>query len=397
MTELMSFQAGHLLCGLNFQLLPQELVLGLLAGAIYALIALGYTMVYGILKLINFAHGEVFMLGAYGALFASWALGFKHPGPNQFGTVGTLLIMLLAATATSAIAGLIIERLAYRPLRNSPRIAALITAIGMSLLLQYGGQLFLPNSPPPNINAQVNPFASKNATIYLKKAGASDYANVQAKQNEADVAKKAFDDEMAAKHEDRYNLTPAGTALKEASQAADEAYGTARRDAEQKEVSITIPVGQIIMLVTTLIMMVGLTFLVMFTKVGRAMRAVSHDFESASLMGINVNRIITFTFFVGSALAGAAAMMSATFLSGVPISTFFGATFGVKAFVAAVLGGIGNVPGAVLGGILMGIAEYMVVWVGYPDWRDAVAFLILIVVLLFRPGGLLGSSKVEKV
>jgi branched-chain amino acid transport system permease protein len=139
-----------------------------------------------------------------------------------------------------------------------------------------------------------------------------------------------------------------------------------------------------------------LTYLVMFTKSGRAMRAVSHDFDSAALMGVNVNNTITFTFVLGSALAGAGAMMQAT-LKGTPLTTFFGFQPGVKAFVAAVLGGIGNIPGAVLGGILMGIAEDLVIWLGYSNYANAIAFVILIIVLMFRPGGLLGSSKVEKV
>ena len=150
------------------------------------------------------------------------------------------------------------------------------------------------------------------------------------------------------------------------------------------------------MLGIVILLMIGLTYLVMYTQAGRAMRAVSHDFDSASLMGINVNSIITFTFIIGSSLAGAGAMMIATF-QGTPLTTFYGLLPGVKAFVAAVLGGIGNIPGAVLGGILMGVAETLVVWAGYSDYKDAIAFVILIVVLLFKPGGLLGSAKVEKV
>ncbi|MFW5697683.1 MAG: branched-chain amino acid ABC transporter permease [Fimbriimonadaceae bacterium] len=139
-----------------------------------------------------------------------------------------------------------------------------------------------------------------------------------------------------------------------------------------------------------------LRHLVLFTKMGRAMRAVSHDHEAASLMGINVNKVVSFTFIVGSALAGAGAMMSATFL-GTALTPFYGLFPGVKAFIAAVLGGIGNIPGAALGGLIMGVAETLVVWTGYSNLRDAIAFVILIAVLLFRPGGILGSSKVEKV
>jgi branched-chain amino acid transport system permease protein len=151
------------------------------------------------------------------------------------------------------------------------------------------------------------------------------------------------------------------------------------------------------MFLTTIVLMAIMTYLVMFTRPGRAMRAASHDFDSASLMGVNVNTVVMFTFLLGSALAGAGAMMNATFLSGIKVDTFFGLLPGVKAFVAAVLGGIGNIPGAVLGGLLMGVAENLVVWAGYDAYRDALAFVVLIVVLLFRPGGLLGSAKVEKV
>ena len=150
------------------------------------------------------------------------------------------------------------------------------------------------------------------------------------------------------------------------------------------------------MFVAVLLLMAGLTYLVLYTPSGRAMRAVSHDFDSASLMGIDVNRIVTFTFILGSSLAGAGAMMTATFL-GTPLTTFYGLLPGVKAFVAAVLGGIGNIPGAVVGGLLMGLAENIVVWAGYSDYKDSIAFVILIAVLMFRPGGILGSSKVEKV
>ena len=151
------------------------------------------------------------------------------------------------------------------------------------------------------------------------------------------------------------------------------------------------------MLGATLVIMAALWFLVKHTRKGRAMRAVSHDFSASSLMGINVDSIVTFTFILGSVLAGAGAMMYATFIPGTKIDTFFGMAPGLKAFTAAVLGGIGNIPGAVLGGLLMGIAENLVVWAGYDNYRDAIAFVILIVVLLFRPGGILGSAKVEKV
>lgn len=342
----------HSVGGLNldFSTLPQQLVNGLVVGAIYALIALGYTMVYGVLRLINFAHGEVFMLGAYTALLSSWVMGFtpdaiskafKADQPLTSSPLN-LVIMLLVAMAVCAIIGAIIEFFAYRPMRNQSRIAALITAIGVSLFLQYAGQLFLPANPPPSISQEVNPY-QKVVSFVLSPA----------------------------------QMNAAGDVIK-------------------PQMDITVTVGKIVMLVTVVILMLALTYLVRYTKAGRAMRAASHDFDSASLMGINVNRVVTFTFMLGSALAGAGAMMLATF-EGTAMHPFFGLQPGVKAFVAAVLGGIGNIPGAVLGGLLMGLAETLVTWIGFSQYKDAVAFVILILILLGRPGGLLGSNKVEKV
>ncbi|MEZ5162572.1 MAG: branched-chain amino acid ABC transporter permease [Fimbriimonadaceae bacterium] len=191
-------------------------------------------------------------------------------------------------------------------------------------------------------------------------------------------------------------LSPMPRKLGTQAQEAQNKVSALEGEIAQKSVGVTITVGKLIMLVTVIVLMLILRFLVMATPAGRAMRAVSHDFESASLMGINVNKVITFTFMLGSALAGAGAMMLVTF-EGTAIHPFFGLQLGVKAFVAAVLGGIGNIPGAVLGGFLMGFAETLVVWAGYSNYKDAVAFVILIVVLLLKPGGILGSSKVEKV
>ena len=384
------------MAGLELSTLPQQLVNGILLGSIYALIALGYTMVYGVLKLINFAHGEVFMIGAYAALFASWGLGYTPNNAMSGSNPINLLIMLLASMTLCGLLGVLIERFAYRPMRNQPRIASLITAIGVSLLLQYGGQLFLPSSPAPNIDAKVNPYQD-NITIPLRPVDGT--LVTAAKQLEAKQleTKAAFDAYLTRTKESPFQLSVAGQPLKKAAQDAERDLRTAEGKAEASGLSIRLPKGQMIMLVTTVVLMALLNFLVMHTKPGRAMRAASHDFDAASLMGINVNSTITFTFLIGSALAGAGAMMNATFLSGTKIDTFFGMLPGVKAFVAAVLGGIGNIPGAVLGGILMGLAESLVVWAGYDSYRDAIAFIVLIIVLLFKPGGLLGSNKVEKV
>ena len=448
--------SDHLaLAAISFQTLPEQLVNGLLLGSIYALIALGYTMVYGVLKLINFAHGEVYMLGAYVALFASYLLGYgpgaaigsdpkpiiaaatvvsvgivllvigaamvvagiKKPElPTAVKAVGGLLgvlgalfflvgqfqpkalnlvFMLLSSMIICSIVGVLIERFAYRPMRTHSRIASLITAIGVSLLLQYGGALFLPNSPPPSISEKVNPYR-ESVTMHIVPGPPQLEQTLKATEGPYLATKKAFEDYTARTHESEFSLSPAGDKLHDAAQQAASAYNDAKRKADTAGVSVTVQSNRILMLGIVILLMAGLTYLVMYTQAGRAMRAVSHDFDSASLMGINVNSIITFTFVIGSSLAGAGAMMIATF-QGTPLTTFYGLLPGVKAFVAAVLGGIGNIPGAVLGGILMGVAETLVVWAGYSDYKDAIAFVILIVVLLFKPGGLLGSAKVEKV
>lgn len=310
---------------LNWGLLDQQLINGIQLGAIYALIALGYTMVYGVLQLINFAHGEVYMVGAYVAYYTAEQWLDK----NSMSPWLLLGIMLFGAMVVCAILGVTIERLAYRPLRNAPRISVLITAIGVSLLLQQGGLLIFRTSPQPSISEQVNPFGTSNFT----------------------------------------NLPLLG--------------------------DLTLSWGQVAMFGVSIVLMLLLWWFVSGTKTGRGIRAVSHDFSTASLMGINVDRMIAITFIIGSALAGAGGMMNATAL-GTPLDTFYGLVPGVKAFVAAVLGGIGNIPGAVAGGFLMGIAEAVVIWLGYSNYKDAVAFVILIAVLLLRPSGLLGSVGPEK-
>lgn len=377
---------------LNLATLPQQLVGGVLLGSIYALVALGYTMVYGVLKLINFAHGEVFMFGAYASLFTSWAMGYKD-GRMPVSSPLNLIIMLVVSMVVCGIIGVLVELLAYRPMRNQPRIASLITAIGLSLLFQYGGALVLPVAPPPVIREEVNPYAGEKNVVVVNLTKVPD--PLAAKERETkqsfDAALKSWEDAKASKAEGSTI-----SALSRAKSSAERAYNSAQNDVSSSNVSIRMPTGQLIMFGTTMVLMALLTYLVMYTSVGRAMRAASHDFDSASLMGINVGRIVTITFLIGSMLAGAGAMMNATFL-GTNLSTQFGVQSGVKAFVAAVLGGIGNIPGAVLGGLLMGVSENLVAWFGFSQFKDAIAFVILIVVLLCRPGGLLGSAKVEKV
>lgn len=388
-----------LLGAVDFSLLPQQVVNGILLGSIYALIALGYTMVYGVLRLINFAHGEVFMLGAYVSLFVAWGLGFG-PGPvpaDKASSWVNLLLMLVASMGVCAAVGMLIEFFAYRPMRNQPRIASLITAIGVSLLLQYAGALFLPNSPPVPIREEVNPYRTNVLDIPLKPKNGGLLAEAKQAQSSLEELEAAVKSRVAAEGKtSEFDLSPEGKKLRDDRNAARTQATVTQSKYDQSGLSLRIPYGQLIMFLTSIGLMLILRHVVMNTAPGRAMRAVSLDYDSASLMGVNVGRIITLTFAIGSALAGAGAMMNATFLS-TPLTTFFGMQPGVKAFVAAVLGGIGNIPGAVLGGLLMGIAETLVVWIGYGDYKDAIAFVILILVLLFRPGGLLGSAKVEKV
>jgi branched-chain amino acid transport system permease protein len=295
----------------------QQLVNGVTWGSVYALIALGYTMVYGILRLINFAHGDVYMLGAFFAFYAARILGAaSEPNP------GKALLVLLAAMIGCGLVGFVIERFAYKPVRRSPRLAALITAIGVSLLLENAGLLLFGASP--KFFPQVIP--SRNFEI----GG-----------------------------------------------------------------GVTISNQQLLILGVSLALMIGLRAIVLYTRVGKAMRAVSHNHTAAALMGISVNRIISFTFVLGSMLAAAAGVLVA--LQNPKIDPLMGIMPGLKAFVAAVLGGIGNIPGAVVGGLVMGITEVLVVGYVSPSYRDAIAFVLLIVILLVRPAGLLGKSTAEKV
>ncbi len=317
----------------------QQLINGVSLGAIYSLIALGYTMVYGVLKLINFAHGDVYMVGAFMGYYianglgarGAQALGQSAEGLIARGLLGggamqpslvTALVVMLLAMAICAALGVIIERFAYRPVRKYSRLTALITAIGVSLLLENGGQVVFGADPKffPEL------FKKRNIELF---GGAS--------INSADI----------------------------------------------------------IVLIIALVLMIGLQLVVYRTKTGRAMRAVSFNLQSAKLMGINTDRIIMFTFALGSALAAAAGVLVAIRIP--RIDPLMGILIGLKAFVAAVLGGIGNIPGAMLGGLLIGITETMVIGYLSPTYKDAVAFAILILILLFRPSGLLGSVSQEKV
>ncbi len=292
---------------------------GLSQGAVYSLIALGYTMVYGIVKLINFAHGDVYMVGAYLGYFSL----------NLFRTIdptGTWpwFAALFAAMLGCALAGVLIERIAYKPLRGAPRITALITAIGISLFLEYG-------------------------FMYLFTPQQKYYGDLPAAISDRTIP----------------------------------VIGT-----------IVIQKQHIIFFAVSLLLALGLYLMVRYTKIGKAMRAVSYDKEAAMLMGIDVNTTISATFALGSALAAAGGVLFGSFY---PIFPLLGFMPGLKAFIAAVVGGIGSLPGAMLGGLILGMAESLVTGLVSSSFRDVAAFAILIIILLVKPTGLLGKSTAEKV
>lgn len=295
----------------HLQIFLQQIINGVSLGSIYALIALGYTMVYGIIKLINFAHGDIYMVGAYVGYFAITKLGMGF------------IPALFTAMIFCAVLGIIIERLAYKPLRNATRIAALITAIGVSLFLEYGGILIV--TPQPRAFPEV--FPQTKLTFF----GGNVYMTNQ----------------------------------------------------------------QIVIFLVAFVLMVILQFIVYKTKIGKAMRAVSFDKDAALLMGINISTTISATFAIGSALAAAAGVLVGIYYTS--ISPLMGIVPGLKAFVAAVLGGIGSIPGAAVGGLLMGIIEAMVSGYWSSTLRDAVAFGILILILIIKPSGIFGSNVREKV
>lgn len=287
----------------------QQLINGLSLGSIYALIALGYTMVYGIIKLINFAHGEIYMVGAF--------VGYATINTFQLGLIPSLIISMVFC----ALLGALIERVAYKPLRKATRVAALITAIGVSFLLQ-------------------------NVMIYIVGPQVRAFPQV--------ITKKV------------YHIG-----------------------------SIQINQTQITIFLTTIILMLALQYIVKQTKMGKAMRAVSTDADAARLMGINVDNVISFTFILGSSLAGAAGVLVGMYYNS--IDPLMGVAPGLKAFIAAVLGGIGIIPGALIGGFAIGIIETLISGYGSSLIKDAVVYLILIIILIVKPTGLLGKNTKEKV
>ncbi len=298
----------------------QQLINGLALGSIYALIALGYTMVYGVLRFINFAHSDVLMLGAFAAFFLAPVVGNIFPEQSY---LGAIVIVVVAAAICAAI-GILIELLAYRPLRNRPKLTVLITAIGVSLFIEFTCQ------HNAVFGAKTRPFPK-----------------------------------LIPEH----NFQFAG---------------------------VVIGSNDIVVPVVTATLLAMLWLVVQRTKVGMAMRAVSFNPQAAALMGVNINRIISFTFGLGSALAAVAGILYAMKAPG--IEPLMGVQPGLRAFIAAVLGGIGNLPGAALGGLLLGLLETFAGGIpGISNYRDGIAFAILILILIFRPSGLLGELKTEKV
>lgn len=298
--------------------LLQQIVNGISLGSIYALIALGYTMIYGVLRFINFAHGDVFMIGAFVGFYAAPHILNAIGGST---TIACLIVMILAMLICSLL-GVTIEKAAYRPLRSRPKLTVLITAIGMSLFLEFGGQLVF--GPDPKL------FPS---------------------------------------------LIPSTTVISTS--------------------NLVIGTNSIVVIVTAILLMLLLRFIVFNTKLGTAMRAVSFNHRAASLMGINIDTVISFTFILGSSLAAAAAILYASVYPS--INPLMGIFPGLKAFIAAVLGGIGNLTGAALGGLIIGVLETFVTGYISPTFRDAISFSVLILILIGKPSGLLGRNEAEKV
>ena len=299
-------------------MLVQQLVNGLTVGSIYALVALGYTMVFGVLKMINFAHGDLFALGAYLALtFLVWgALG------QGVGGLAALLLAALLAAACVGLAGVLVERVAYRPLRGAGRLPAVVSALGMSVFIQNGIMLVWGAFPV------------------------------------------AFPHDMVP-------------------------------DVSWSVGGATFSAMRVVILVGSLALMLALYLFVQYTKVGAAMRAIAVDHETARLMGIDVNRLIQLVFLIGAALGGLAGVMVGLYYG--QLNFTMGWLYGLKAFTAAILGGIGNIPGAMVGGLVLGLAETLAAGYVAGEWKDAVAFFILILILLVRPTGLLGERVAEKI
>jgi branched-chain amino acid transport system permease protein len=297
----------------------QQLINGLTLGSVYALIALGYTMVYGILELINFAHGEIYMLGAYlGIIFLAF---FTAIGLTSYSLSLALILTFVLSILFCSSYGFTIEKIAYKPLRNAPRLSPLISAIGVSIFLQ---------------------------NYVMLTQGATD---------------KVFPNLFGA--------------------------------AGFEFVSVRMTYLQLFIILTSIIVMIALRFFIRKTRIGKAMRAVAQDKTMASLVGINIDTVISITFIIGSGLAAVAGLMVAMYYG--LVNYFIGYVAGIKAFTAAVLGGIGSIRGAMFGGILLGIVESLGASYISSEYKDAYAFVVLIIILLVKPGGLFGKAELEKV
>jgi branched-chain amino acid transport system permease protein len=295
-----------------------ELLLGgLTRGSIYALIALGYTMVYGIIELINFAHGEIYMLGAFTALIVSGIMTM-----HGYAGMSVLFTAMLVAVLYSSAYGYTLEKIAYKPLRNAPRLSPLISAIGMSIFLQN----------------------------YVMLAQTSDFMPFP-------------------------SLLPDFECL--------------------EMIDYMIGGPELVILITTVVVMICLTILIKYTRIGKAMRATAQDKKMAMLVGIDINRMISATFVIGSALAAIAGVLIATHIG--QINFYIGFIAGIKAFTAAVLGGIGSIPGAVLGGLILGLTESFATGYVSSDYEDVFAFALLVLILIVRPSGLIGRTEMQKV
>ncbi|MCJ7623323.1 MAG: branched-chain amino acid ABC transporter permease [Anaerolineaceae bacterium] len=337
--------------GFDWANFAEQLVNGLTVGSFYALIALGYTMVYGVLKMINFAHGEIFMVGAYVGLYTlnrTTATGLYETSP-----IAAIVLAFIAGTVGAALTGITVERLAYRPLRRAARLAPLISAIGASLFIRELMRLL------PNI---------AEAVTGIQIAGNSIFPETL--QN----AVVGFFEEFGGA---RIKMYP-NVFGSEGFQIGD----------------ILITHGRVIVVVVSLITMGLLYFIVKRSRLGKAMRAVAENKDTAALMGINVNQVISRTFLIGSALAGVAGVMMGMYY--LQIKPTMGFTPGIKAFTAAVMGGIGNIPGAMLGGYALGLAEVIAVQFLPAVYKDVVAFSLLVLTLIFKPTGIFGEALSEE-
>ena len=301
-----------------WEVILQQVINGLILGSFYALIALGYSMVYGIIKLLNFAHGDIYMTGAFVCLSVFGVLSEKIPG---IPIIPGIVLSIIAAMALSGFLGYLVQRFAYRPLLSSPRLSLLITAIGVSLVI-YNSVMVITNSQPLFFTSGID----NSAGIHVG--------------------------------------------------------------------GITVTYIQIVLIAVSALLMIGLTLFIGRTMTGKAMRAISLDQDTCRLMGINVNKIIGLTFVIGSALAAIAGGLACVYYGNVQYNMGF--TLGIKAFTAAVIGGIGSIPGAMLGGLLLGLLEAVGTQFLGSSWKDVFAFGLLILILILRPNGLLGKSEIER-